>query len=176
MPQVLVIAEYAMGSCALNISWTAPDNIALSDITNFTIYVDGKNIRNSTSLSVLHSVSSCGSHNVSVSAVDRCNRQGRPSANNETICKCMGDGNDNSAAGNRKYSNNFKAVKSHKFLFKFTASTVVPIVVGVVAVVTVVLVIVSIAIIVMLIIVKRQGRTKKITPSSSGVNEKVCSG
>lgn len=105
----------------LNISWNAPDNTALSDISRFMIYVDGRNALNvtnitSTSLSVHHSVSGCGSHNVSVSAVDRCNRQGRPPASiPEPICKCMRDDNDNSAAGSCKYINNYIAVKSRSY-------------------------------------------------------------
>ena len=101
-------AKYAIGMCALNISWTAPDNIALSDIANFMIYVDGRNIRNvtnvtNTSLPVFYPVNSCTSRNVSVSIVDRCGREGpsrSTAVNPEPFCDDTACTNN---SGNRKY-------------------------------------------------------------------------
>ena len=88
-----------MGSCALNISWTAPDNIAISDIACFMIYIDGMNdhnmtnSNNDTSIYLFYPVSSCASHNVSVSAVDRCGRESSPSStitvNPKEVCVCV---------------------------------------------------------------------------------------
>ena len=87
-----------MGSCALNISWSAPNNIAISDITHYVIYIDGpgvnmqRNVNNSnndTFLSMFLLVSSCASHNVSVNAVDHCSREGPlsfSSVNPEQFC------------------------------------------------------------------------------------------
>lgn len=97
VPQVLS-AEYAMGSCTLNISWSAPSNIAIGDITHFVIYIIGprvnmqRNVNNSNNdpfLSVFFPVSSCASHNVSINAVDRCGREGPlsfSSVNPEQFC------------------------------------------------------------------------------------------
>lgn len=81
-----VTAEYVMGSCALNISWIVPDNIAICDITGFMIYIDGvnvynvTNINNDTFLSMFYPVRSCALRNVSVSAVNRCHHEGQPSS------------------------------------------------------------------------------------------------
>ena len=100
-------AEYEMGKCAINISWIPPSNITISDTTHFMIYIDGENVHNVTNsnsdtiLSLSHQVSSCDSHNVSVSAVDRCGRESPPSSatvNPGKFCVCLGvsAGRDNS--------------------------------------------------------------------------------
>ena len=87
-----------MGSCALNISWSAPNNIAIGDITHYVIYIDGlgvnmwhnvNNSNNDSFLSMFFLVSRCASHNVSVNAVDRCGRAGPlsfGSVNPEQFC------------------------------------------------------------------------------------------
>ena len=106
--------KYTMGSCALNISWTAPNNIAMGDITHFMIYINEKNIcnksigNNDTFLFLSCPVKSCDSHNVSVNAVNRCGREGplsSPRTVRESFCDnvaCMGA---NPITNNGKYNN-----------------------------------------------------------------------
>ena len=105
----LVTAEYAMGKCALNISWTAPNNTANSDTNHFMIYIDGMNVlRNMTNINngtLSHPVRGCSSHSVSVRAVNRCGREGRlpnTTVNPGLFCDnsvCVGD---NAGTGNCK--------------------------------------------------------------------------
>ena len=105
VPQVT--AEYPMGSCELNISMTAPDNIAINDIANFMIDIDGMNImKNNTSLSLSYPVSSCATHNVRVIAVDRCGRKSSPAmdiADPGQVCVCDSE-RVNAAVDNSKYT------------------------------------------------------------------------
>ena len=101
-----VTAEYPVGSCELNISITAPDNIAINDISHFVIYIDGVNVKNDTSLSLLYSVSSCATHNVSVAAVNRCDRESSPAMDTVVpgqVCVCD-SGSANAAMDNSKYT------------------------------------------------------------------------
>ena len=89
----------------INISITAPNNIAIGDISLFMIYIDGENVRNVTSLSSSYDVSSCASHNVNVSAVDRCGREG-PSGTvgvSPESCEDSACTGDNASSGNCKY-------------------------------------------------------------------------
>ena len=72
------------GKCTVHISWITPDNIAISDIKDHVIYIDGVNVLNEsnttdTLLSVSYRVRGCAPHNISVGIVNRCGRMGPPS-------------------------------------------------------------------------------------------------
>ena len=101
VPQV--IAEYPMGSCELNISMTAPDNIAVNDTDRFMVDIDGMNVKNDTSLSLSYPVSSCATRNVRVITVDRCDRESSPAmvaVDPGQVCVCS----VNAAVDNSKYT------------------------------------------------------------------------
>ena len=71
-----------MQRCTLHISWTPPNNIAISDVSHFMLYVEGVNVDikantdNDTLLSIYYDVCSCDHHNISIRAVNRCGYEG----------------------------------------------------------------------------------------------------
>ena len=75
----------ATGLCTLHMSWTPPNNIAISDLSHFMIDIDGElvlnisNTNNKTVFSAYHPVCSCGAHRVIIRAVNHCGREGAPS-------------------------------------------------------------------------------------------------
>ena len=85
IPQVLSARQYETysGNYDIYLSWNLPSNIAPDDISHFTIYIDRTHIANETrsvneSLTVtVYRLCSCGSHNISITAVNRCGRSGR---------------------------------------------------------------------------------------------------
>lgn len=85
MPQG-VVAEQKMDNferCSLYMIWSAPSNIANRDVNRFVVYVNGTVSFNETNdkrknlTLAVYPVCSCGAHNVSVSAVNRCGQMGQ---------------------------------------------------------------------------------------------------
>lgn len=80
----------ATGNCIVHLSWSFPNNIATGDVSHFTVYINGTNIINETnnineSLTLAaYPVCSCATHNISISAVNRCGRVS-PSTPNITL-------------------------------------------------------------------------------------------
>ena len=74
--------ESTMGGCTVFYSWSAPNNTDLRDISHFMVYFNGsRNSFGTTGNSVFmkaQSVCTCASHNITIFAVDRCNRSGQP--------------------------------------------------------------------------------------------------
>ena len=69
------------GNCNVHLFWNFPNNIALDDISHFTVHINGTHIANETrnanesSILTSYRLCSCGSHNISISAVNRCGMQ-----------------------------------------------------------------------------------------------------
>ena len=89
MPQY-VISNQRMGTtgrCVVNLSWSSPTNIATSDITHYMVHINGTNIANETQnvheplTLATYPLCDCGSHSVSISAVDHCGRMGQSTPN-----------------------------------------------------------------------------------------------
>ena len=91
MPQTTAhLTEDQMGKCILQVSWIAPNNIAIQNLSRFIISVTNSSrpttfnvtsTNNETLFSVSYPVCSCNPHNVSVSAINLCGREGQPSLN-----------------------------------------------------------------------------------------------
>ena len=85
IPQVISASqcETYYRNCDIYLSWSLPNNIAPDDISHFTIYIDGTHVANKTRnvneslIVIVYRLCSCGSHNISISAVNRCGRSGR---------------------------------------------------------------------------------------------------
>ena len=76
-------------NCVLYLSWSSPPNIAEEDLSHYMIYLNGSNVVNKThtagsSLQLFAFQVCCGSHSVSIQAVNRCGRVG-PSTDNQTV-------------------------------------------------------------------------------------------
>ena len=82
-----LIYDDGIGGCVIQFSWSPPTNLDQSDISHYIVYVNGTNILSKTSemdqnmIIVSYAVFSCGTHSVSVSAVDHCGRDGQKSPN-----------------------------------------------------------------------------------------------
>ena len=73
-------------TCVLHLAWSSPRNIEIRHITHYMVHFDGKNVINKTNDNATWSlfaylVCMCGSHNVSITAVNRCDRPGRSTPN-----------------------------------------------------------------------------------------------
>ena len=87
IPQTLSARQYETysGDCDVYLLWNLPSNIAPDDISHFAIYINGTHvanyneIRNTSEILTMtvYRLCSCGSHNISISAVNRCGRSGR---------------------------------------------------------------------------------------------------
>ena len=71
------------GNCTLSVTWKTPSDTMISDVTGYTVYISGTpemiipNNDNATSMSTTYSTCGhCSSHNISVKAINRCNRTG----------------------------------------------------------------------------------------------------
>ena len=79
---VSTLTQDLIGNCMLQISWNTPDNAAMVDVPHFTITINGLNVVNKTYngngslVQVAYALCSCGSQNISISAVNRCGRVG----------------------------------------------------------------------------------------------------
>ena len=76
-------------NCVLYMSWSSPPNIAEEDLSHYMIHLNGSNVVNKThtagsSLQLFAYPVCCGSHSVSIQAVNRCDRVG-PSTANQTV-------------------------------------------------------------------------------------------
>ena len=77
----------SIGGCVIQFSWSPPTNLDQSDISHYIVYINGTNVLSKTSemdqnmILVSYAVFSCGTHSISVSAVDRCGRDGQKSPN-----------------------------------------------------------------------------------------------
>ena len=63
--------------CVVRFSWTLPSNVTIDDLSHFMIFLNGEHIGNrtvvNTSLATkTHPVCTCGTHNISIIAVNRC--------------------------------------------------------------------------------------------------------
>ena len=86
MPQIIshqVPDASGSGSCNIHLTWNLPSNIAPDDVSHFTVHINGTHManerRNANESSILTSyrLCSCGSHNVNISAVNRCGSSGQ---------------------------------------------------------------------------------------------------
>ena len=85
VPQVLLVHQFEtyFGDCEVYIAWSLPSNTAPDDISHFTISINGTHVDNETRntnetlTTIVYSLCSCGSHNISISAVNRCGRSSR---------------------------------------------------------------------------------------------------
>jgi hypothetical protein len=79
-------------SCTVSIAWITPRNVAQDDVSHYIIYVNGTTnyyvLSNTTTndpdqdlLLTTYPVCTCAEHQISVSAVDRCGREGERSPN-----------------------------------------------------------------------------------------------
>ena len=73
------------GTCTIHLSWILPQNTDTLDVTHFAVSINGTNIANETNnfnqslSSTAYTLCSCASHNVSISAVNRCGSVGQSS-------------------------------------------------------------------------------------------------
>lgn len=69
------------GRCEIQSGWSPPTNISQNDISHYSIVINGKNVINETNINnpslIISSYLVYTSNEVSVSAVDRCGRQGQ---------------------------------------------------------------------------------------------------
>ena len=91
VPQEMITnqTEDKMGNCILYLSWSLPSNIAEEDLSHYMIHLNGSNVVNEThtansSLQLFAYPVCCGSHSVSIRAVNRCGRVG-PSTDDQTV-------------------------------------------------------------------------------------------
>ena len=93
-------------NCVIHLSWKLPSNIAPEDISHFAVHINGVHMANETrkgnesSILIMYRLCSCGSQNISISAINRC---GSVSRKNLTVqdhfslsqlsMKCQDDGN-----------------------------------------------------------------------------------
>ena len=80
IPQALLAHQIASdsGTCIVYLSWSLPTNIPPDDIAQFIVQIDGIHVANETGNSYMgvYHLCSCGSHIISISAVNRCGRSG----------------------------------------------------------------------------------------------------
>ena len=81
-----------MGRCILHLTWSAPDNIPVEDVDHYMIHINGENVINETNNNsirnlIAHPVCVCGSHIVSITGVDKCNRVGQRTPNMTVVSK-----------------------------------------------------------------------------------------
>ena len=89
LQQNLMVERYTgNSSCTISIAWNTPKNIAQDDISHYIIYINGTTnyyILNKTEsinqnlILTTFPVCPCAEHQVSVSAIDRCGREGQRS-------------------------------------------------------------------------------------------------
>ena len=87
--QNLMVEKYTENSsCTISIAWITPRNVTQDDISHYIIYINGTTnyyiFSNSTTtdqdlILTTYPVCTCAEHQVSVSAVDRCDREGQRS-------------------------------------------------------------------------------------------------
>lgn len=79
------------GICLLHITWSAPSNIEPRYVSHYMIHVNGSNLVNHTNLNnqqshlITYPVCTCGSHNVSITAVSTCDSIGQSTDNYTTM-------------------------------------------------------------------------------------------
>ena len=84
VPQALLADQIASdsGTFIIHLFWSLPSNISPDDIAHFIVHIDGIHVANETrsvnenSFMAVYHLCSCGSHSISVSAVNRCGRSG----------------------------------------------------------------------------------------------------
>ena len=71
------------GNCILSVTWKIPSNTMIGDVIGYSVYINGRpnmsipNNDNATSMLTTYSICGhCSSHNVSVRAINRCDRLG----------------------------------------------------------------------------------------------------
>ena len=73
------------GKCTILLGWNPPINIATEDVSHYMVYINETNALSEKSETdknftlTAYPVSSCGTHQVSVSAVNRCGHEGQRS-------------------------------------------------------------------------------------------------
>lgn len=86
MPQILSARQFETysGNCDIYLLWSLPNNTAPNDTSHFAIYINGTHIADETRNNVnenltvtVYRLCSCGSHNISITAVNRCGKSGR---------------------------------------------------------------------------------------------------
>ena len=91
MPQNVTLDftyDDSIGGCVIKLEWSPPINLDLEDISHYIVYVNGTDVLTriidkdeDANLTIIsYPVHSCGAHNVSVSAVNRCGHEGQRSA------------------------------------------------------------------------------------------------
>ena len=70
------------GGCVVHFSWTLPSNVAVGDLKHFMIFFNGKHIGNQTIINTsvamkAHPVCTCGTHNISITTINRCDLKGQ---------------------------------------------------------------------------------------------------
>ena len=82
------IEEYTERSgCTIYLGWNPPTNIAQDDVSHYIIYINGTKFYsmmtniNRNLILIAFPVCICASHQITVSAVDRCGREGQRSPN-----------------------------------------------------------------------------------------------
>ena len=71
------------GMCMIHVSWNIPTNHDVAGIIYYMVHVNGENMVNETSsngqnlMMAAHHVCTCDDHHVTVSAVNRCGREGQ---------------------------------------------------------------------------------------------------
>ena len=81
-----VIAAYQVASdnnCDIHLSWNIPSNISTEDIPHFIVQINETTMNHSNQISsngdsmfTVYRQCSCGSHNINISAVNRCGSSG----------------------------------------------------------------------------------------------------
>ena len=73
--------EHIGGTCILTFRWNPPSNLNEADVMHYTIHINGTMYSsNETSTVAAFHVPNCGGHEISISAVNRCDREGLSSA------------------------------------------------------------------------------------------------
>ena len=80
MPQNVIANQRINGTngCTVLIGWLPPPNISEDDISHYMININGTSF-NETLTVTAHPVCECATYHVTVSAIDRCGRQGQRS-------------------------------------------------------------------------------------------------
>ena len=68
------------GSCIVLIGWNPPANTAESDLSHYLVYVNETNVLKENLTLTAYPVRTCGSHNIRVAAINRCDRVGQNSS------------------------------------------------------------------------------------------------
>ena len=108
--------------CTLQLGWRSPSNIAQSDISCYSAFVDGENVASVTkdinqNLTLIsYRVCDCGAHRVWVSAIDCCGREGQNTSiielNQEPISLPMSDCGDVTTTQSGDFNNEQNGYRS----------------------------------------------------------------